>query len=346
MDSEMEKLLINRVNIESKHGDRSFILLKGDILKDDGDLIVVNTYKSDIGETVGDFVSFVSACEAKEQQVYVLENGSTISLLEKSQLNFKRMLILNTNLLEGEQLAKESYECFIKGLFSSLAALELLGYQFPTISLPILLRKGLSGNYYNEAAILINHAVEWLKRSSYTNTIRYYVYLEQDMEIWNEAIEHTLGRSVVNPNENEDSSRLRQYILGVISTFPKDEVVYKDTLVPLQIALSRDTISPHVVAAFGRKLAETFCELITGKVDVTFNTNLASMRDMAEFDSFFIQSLYQIKAFGNTSIHRTQPKYVTNEMDPDDFNILLSILIKILLVYENRIFQHRVVKKQ
>ena len=98
-------------------------------------------------------------------------------------------------------------------------------------------------------------------------------------------------------------------------------------------------ISPEVVAAFGRKLAESLCERITGNTNVTFNINLSTVKHTGNYDPFFIQCLYQIKAYGNTSIHRSKPMYGSDSLTSDDLKILLLILKKILLEYQKKIMQ-------
>ena len=254
MDNEKNNTVINKVIIESNQGDRSFTLVEGDLLQDDGDLIVVNTYENEHGEMEGDFAEVVKnkfqLIEAKERPIFYLENGGYMSLIEPAHKDSKMMLILHSKLKEGEPISKELYETMIKGLFSALVSLEISGYRFATVSFPVLLRKGINGIYDEAAATLIQHAVKWLKKSSYTNTIRYYVYLENDSVLWNESIERSLGRSVVNANIDEEMSRLRIYLLGLIYSFPKEEAVYQDTLVPLQHALNRDSDQPRSCSCF------------------------------------------------------------------------------------------------
>lgn len=330
--------MINRVIIESNRGDKSFILIKGNLLRDDGDLIVVNTYEDMNGNIIGDFSQMVKEqfhlANAKERTIFFLENGGSVNLIESSSDTSIRILILHSRLREGEPISKELYEKLIKGLFSALVSLEVSGYRFSTISLPVLLRKGISHIHNEAAAILIQHAVKWLKTSKYTNTIRYYVYEKGDQNKWNDAIEQTLGRSVVNATIDEQVSKLRIYLLALIYSFPKDEAVYQDTLVPLQNALNRELISPEVVAAFGRKLAESLCEKMTGNTKVSFNVNLSTLKKAGNLDPFFLQCLYQIKAYGNTSIHRSNPIYGSDTLTLDDLKILLIILKKILLAYQ------------
>lgn len=346
MENEKLNTVINRVIIESNKGDRSFTLVEGDLLQDDGDLIVVNTYENEHGEIEGDFAQVLKEQfhlgESQERPVFYLENGGYISFIESVDKEAKKMLILHSKLKEGEPISQQLYETMIKGLFSSLVSLEISGFAFTTVSFPVLLRKGINGVYNEAASTLIQQAVKWLKKSSCTNTIRYYVYLENDSTLWHEAIERSLGRSVVNANIDEDISRLRTYLLGLIYSFPKEEAVYHDTLVPLQNALNRDSISPEVVAAFGRKLAESLCESITGNTDVTFNINLSTIKNKENIDPFFIQCLYQIKAYGNTSIHRSKSIYGSDSLTSEDLKILLLILKKILLEYQKKIMQNRI----
>jgi hypothetical protein len=341
VDNQSSNSLINRAIIESRFGDRSFILVEGDLLKDDGDLIVVNTYRNDDGEVTGDFADVIATklemADAFERPIFFLENGGTINLIQGENKSSQKLLVIHTNLKEGQPISAELYAEMIRGLFSAIVALEVAGYRFSNISFPVLFRKGI-GSIYNEAAkTLIKYAVQWLKQSNYTNSIRYFVYIGNEVVQWNEAIERSLGRSVVNAAVDEEVSRLRLYLLGLISSFPREQAVYQDTLVPLQNALNREMISPEVVAAFGRKLAESLCETITGNTEASFNANLSAMKHSGKHDLFFIQNLYQMKAYGNTSVHRSNPIYGTDKLSSDDLKILLLILKDILGEYERNI---------
>lgn len=335
----LENNLLNKVIIESLKGDRSFVLIKGDIYKDDGELIVVNTYEES-GQIVGDFSNAkekFKLTEAKERIVFFLENGGHISILESENPSDKKLLFLHSKLNESEQTSIDLYEEMIKGLFSALVSLEVSGYKFPTISLPVLLRKKIE-NIYNEAAsVLINHASVWLKKSSFTHSIRYYVWVENDDIQWNAAIEHSLGRSPVNTLIDNELSDLRKYVLGELFTFPKVNSVYQDTIIPLQNGLNQDMISPEMIASFGRKLAESLCEMISGNSHDTFDKNLTLIKNNNLIsDTFFLQCLYQIKAYGNTSIHPTKAQNDLFKINADDLKILLLILDKIQFEYRKR----------
>ncbi|MBO1514350.1 DUF4145 domain-containing protein [Metabacillus bambusae] len=350
METSKENTLRNRVIIETNHGERSFFLVEGDLLLDDGNLMVVNSYENEYGETTGDFVDLLNihfdVDFIKEKPVFFLENGGYISLVEtltNKGLDKRMILILHSKLEEGKAINRSIYESLIKGLFSALTSLELTGYKFESVSFPVLLRKGLNGIYNEAAEVLIKYAVEWLKKSIHTNTIRYYVFHHDEVELWNKAIEYSLGRSIVYAKENEINI-LRYYILGLIYSFPKEESVYHDTLIPLQNALNRDQISPEIVAAFSRKLAESLCELITNHYDVSFDTNISTLKKNGNIDPIFIQCLYQIKAFGNTSIHRSRPNFGTDKIIAEDLKILLFILKKLLIKYEEILVLNRVLE--
>lgn len=337
--------LLNRVNVETNYGDRSFFLINGDLLLDDGDLYIVNTYENSSGEKYGDFVSLIKekyqASYLNDKPIYYLKDGGYIGLsIPKDRNRNPILLFVHTKLKEGEEISKDLYESIIKGIYASLASLELSGYQFHTISFPVLLRKGISHIYKDAASILIKNSISWLKKSLSTNTIRYYVYLKEDAEEWNQALDGALGRKAIDPNYDEEVSGLRNFILSLINYFPKQSILYEDTILPLQNTLMRENISPEIVASFGRKLAESLSEEMLGQQSISFNKNLKLLEDL-QFDPLFIQTLYQIRSFGNSSIHRSKITYGINTMETEDLKILLIIIKKLIVYYQEKVWSNR-----
>ncbi|MEK4230855.1 hypothetical protein [Solibacillus sp. FSL H8-0538] len=320
-----ENLLINQVLIESKYGNRSFNLILGDLLQDDGQLLVLNVYEED-GAPDGDFMPFIEQHKNNEKPLIFLRNGGIITFINAQQ----PILVVYSKLQEGIPISPTMYDEFIQSIFSAVLRLELEGKQFNTIALPVIFRKGIGAIYEDAANTLISYAAKWLKQSQFTKSIRYYVYLKDDMPVWDAALNTALGRMIIDLSEHGELQQIRRVVLSEIERFSKQHVAYQDTLIPIRDALERPQMTVEVIAAFTRKLAETLCVELTGDAHATFDANIFTLIQQKIHSQLFIQRLYLVKAFGNSSIHRATTENYPIQTTIDDLKILLIILLQLI----------------
>jgi hypothetical protein len=331
----------NRVIVESFKGDRAFLLLEGDIFIEPADTYVFNTYKNMDMEVSGSLIDrlrdLYQQDEISDTPFYFTKNGVTVNRLQLDK--GRNVLLLHSGLFEHENLSLEQYKTFIEIVFTSLTALEAYGERLETIAFPVLLRNGLTSIYRDAIKILVEKATEWLKTSDSTKVIKYVLYEDGDADKWNDHLDHVLGRTVIKVNE---SSELRQYqnkALSILQRFNPNVAYWNDTLLPIQDALQRKDFRPEVLAAFSRKLLEVYSHdlnEVDGNEASSLEGNLSIIRkknkELTEWD---IQMLYQIRSFGNPSIHRTDQLVGPSTMNEKDVMILLICLCRLLeIVYE------------
>ncbi|MEH6934258.1 hypothetical protein [Bacillus sp. JJ783] len=345
--------IINRVIVDSTFGDRSFLLCKGDLLESSGDgAIVITTYKNESGQIYGELVESIrqrmNIDTLKIDPFYHVNDqvfiGYTI-LQEGKQDKF--VLTINFNRTHDILFSKEEYEELIEGVFATLAALEFSGYRFSSIALPVIGRKGLVGNYSAEITTLLEHATRWLKKSKYTKTIYYCIYLDEDVEIWNATLNQVLGRSIIPLHYSKEMDQIQKELLNILDSIPKSDAFWEDTFLPLRTALQRvNEIQFETLAAFGRKFAENTCQNLcelTGTGTELFDMNLRNIKNNNVLNRSMSQYMYGLRSFGNPAIHRTATLIGENRPTEEDIYVLLLMLRKILKLYGLLIYNQKLI---
>ncbi|MEI2363394.1 hypothetical protein [Priestia megaterium] len=331
----MKNEVKNRVIVESDGGDRAFLLLEGDIFRERADVYIFNSYKNDIGMLLHTLRDHYQE-ELPESPFYFSPDGTVVN-----RINLKDgrvILVLHSEMIEHTALTAEQYNNFIKIVFTSLTALESYGEKFETIAFPVLLRNSLNNIYSEAVEILIEASTYWLKMSDHTKLIKYVLFENGDAELWNEKLNLVLGRSVMDIHEFSELRQYRDRALSILKQIDNKYIFWEDTLLPIQDSLQRNDFRPEVVAAFSRKLLEVYCYEM-GKADGKHNGSLEEclsyMRNNRLLNQWDIQTLYQIRSFGNPSIHRPDPVIGPKGMNEKDVTILLIDLCKLLeLLYE------------
>lgn len=317
--------LINQVLVESPAGNKAFNLILGDILQDDGQLTILNVYEDETG-IVGDFSVQVLAQQQNERVIGYLHDGGRITFVEAP----KCIITIYVKKNEHEAITEEEYAQYIQAIFSAIMHVELIGYTCQTIALPVLFRKAIKAIHAEAIHVLIKQAERWLEKSLHTTSIRYYVYLPQDMEMWNQALNQVLGRAFIDVSEAGDLQQIRRLLLIEMERFSQYHPIYHDTLLPLKSALERPQLTMEVIAAFARKLAESLCEELVGQAGNSFDTNIYQLRQQGHYSAVFIQRLYVVKAFGNSAVHRQINDYAFMPVQSDDLQILLLIILQLI----------------
>lgn len=326
-----KNVLKNRVIVESKEGDRSFLLLEGDIFAERADVYIFNTYKGNSGILLRELKNRCQKDELYESPFYFSANTSRVGKIKLD--DGRTILMLHSELAEQEDITIEQYEIQLNTVFTSLTALESLGKRFETVAFPILLRNSLSNIYTKAVGSLIEKATQWLKESEYVSTIKYVLYEKGDAEVWDEHLNKALGRRMMNAAEFSDILHYRDKALSMLSQIDQRYIHWGDTLLPIQNALQSKKFSPEVVAAFSRKFLEVYCfekNKMEGRHKDGLDDYLKFMRQNKLLNPFVMQNLYQIRSFGNPSIHRPNPLKGRKVMNEKDVTILLICLCKLL----------------
>ncbi|MFK4997137.1 hypothetical protein ACI2OX_04680 [Bacillus sp. N9] len=240
---------------------------------------------------------------------------------------------MHTEIVEYESITLEQYQLYIDAVFTSLQALEAYGYHFESIALPVLLRNGIQSIHEEAIKRLIENAAAWLKTSAHTKVIKYVLYKDHDSRLWNDHLDKVLGRKIAHVNK--ESTIYRNQVLSLLQRFDQNIPYWNDTLLPIRNALERKDFRPEVLAAFSRKLLEVFCHDFNkaqNSSETTLDGYLAFIRKNKLLNEWDIQTFYQIRSFGNPSIHRPDPVIGPKSMNENDITILLLSLYKLLTI--------------
>lgn len=326
----------NRVIVENPAGDRAFILLEGDIFQERAEVYVFNAYHHDGGKLLADLRQMYGFDEIIETPFYCAPNGATVAKVRLA--SGRIILILRTELIEHKQISAGDYKTFIDIVFTSLMALETMGDKFESIAIPVLFRNGIAAIYPEAIKILAEKSTEWLKKSDNTKAIKMVLFKENDAEIWSENLNDVLGRRTVDSREQASLNDFKHRALTTLQLMSKKLPYWEDTLLPLQEAVDRRDFRPEVIAAFSRKLLEVYCiELCNtkGGQSGSLDAALKYIRNNALLNAWEIQNLYQIRSFGNPSIHRSETLIGPIAMNDRDITILLINVCRLLdMIYD------------
>ena len=314
--------LVNQVLVETKAGNRSVNLMQGDILQDDGQLTVLNVYE-EAGVITGDFSAQLQ--DVEERVMRYNHDGGHISYSDGA----KRRITIYVKKKEQDEMLIEDYEYYIQSVFSVIMLLELEGCEFQTIALPVLFRKTILPIHEQAIQVLLKQAEHWLEQSLHTRAIRYYVYLPEDMELWNTSLDNVLGRPSLDISEVGEVQQIRQLLVKELDQFSQFDAIYWDTLMPLRDVLQKPQLTLEVVAAFARKLAEGLCEQLFGIEENSFDLQIRYLSLQKKVDHTFIQQLYLVKAFGNSAVHRTN-RLQLMQTKVEDLQILLLLILQLI----------------
>lgn len=317
-------MLINEVIIDSMRGEKTFCLVQQDLFTGQHDLTVLNVYGKD-REIVGDFAEYVRTL-TNGRVLSVLDDGEKIVYYEAPN----KVLVIFGKDDENAAISPEKYAASIQALFAAVWRLEMEGVHFETMALPVIFRKAIATIHPYAIEQLIEKASKWLEKSFYTQSIKYYIYLEQDAAAWNEAMNTALGRTAITLEAEGAIANLRRMIISEIELFPSKHRLYVDTLTPLKRSLHSKLVTIEVVAAFSRKLTEAYCEMLTGQASATFDQNLFFLKENKMLSPIFIQQMYLIKNFGNSAVHRSQPFNSPYAFVSEDLKILLLLTYIVL----------------
>ncbi|MCP2033523.1 hypothetical protein L1279_000506 [Planomicrobium sp. HSC-17F08] len=327
----------NRVIVETPEGDRAFLLLEGDIFQERADVYVFNSYSGDSGMLMDKLKEQYRQEKIPEMPFYFSKDGTKVGkiTLEDGRI----ILMLHSNLMEHEAISSAQYNSFIENVYTSLTALETIGKRFETVAFPILLRNGISAIYPEAIKILVEKSTRWLKSSENTKAVKYVLYESGDAKLWNENLNAVLGRRAVNIDQSPELYQYKNKVLSILQLLDKKLPYWEDTLLPIRNALQQKEFRPEVVAAFSRKLLEVYCSDLSGATNhfQRLDDYLQYLQKNKLLNIWDVQTLYQIRSFGNPSIHRPTTIIGPQSMDEKDTAILLICLYRLLeMIYESQ----------
>ena len=339
--------VLKKLLLDTMYGDRSFLLIQGDLMQDEGDVIIITIHDQDSnlqGELFESVKEKFGIGKWEEKLIYNLDDHGWIGKVVYDHLDGGHnpvILTMHTGLPEGTTFEIEAYEKYVKGTFAALAALEFDGSKFRELSLPVLIRKGLENNYEEAIQCLIKHATNWLKSSKNGETIKYYIYQPQDAIKWEESMEAVLSRTYISYSKSGIINQLRKEIIKQIDTYKKDKFLWEEVLIDLRssLATEKDEISSTTKIA-GRKLAEVIVKSICNKHNIPNDSDLAAMiaklKNTNIIPDLAAQYLHSLRIYGNKKAHIDNSEKIEHpikKLFEEDGIILLSTILRTLLYY-------------
>ena len=325
---------VNAVSIETPHGLRTFELFAGDIFSHAADLLVISTsHRRDRPAQLVTLLKELYDFEADLSEPFVRfgEGVSACSQPANSNTPFEHLLTMCVAPPRMQEHPAEFYDRAIRSTFATIAALEFLGHEFRTISLPVLVRKGIA-DYSPAVRSLLRHALAWLRQSRGTQAVRYFVLDPDELAEWDEAMNFSLGRTYVDSQGEAVLDGLCREIVRQIDGGGLHRH-FEELEAPLRGAVAQpDRLCVQTIAAFGRKLAEMTTEQLCRDLDLPIArdlmTNIESVRNSNMLAGWITSYLHSLRVFGNEGIHSLSSKrsVVPSGLSPED---LMSILCAI-----------------
>ena len=325
---------VNAVSVETPHGLRTFELFAGDIFSHSADLLVISTsHRRDKPAQLVTLLKdlFHFDVDLSEPLINFGEGVSACSQTANSHTPFTHLLTMCVAPPRMQEHPAEFYDRAIRSTFATIAALEFLGHEFKTISLPVLVRKGIE-DYSPAVRSLLRHALAWLRQSHGTQAVRYFVLDPEELAEWDAAMNFSLGRTYVDTQGEAVLDGLcreivRQIDGGVLNRH------FDELQAPLRGAVAQpDRLCVQTIAAFGRKLAEQMTEQLCRDLDLPIArdlmTNIEAVRNSKMLASWIASYLHSLRVFGNEGVHSLSSKrhVVPSGLSPED---LMSILCAI-----------------
>ena len=230
----------------------------------------------------------------------------------------------------------------VRGIFASIAALEYLEHTFSTVSLSAIYGQRLQKEhdhgedlYPSIAESLIRHALHWLKNSNHTHTIQFVVYREDELKVWDAAMNTCLGRSLIAAGTDGVIKSLCQEITQQATSQPN--ALLQGALEPLANALARsDKLYVQSICVFGRKLVEEMLQVLMPlgglKIQKELMNNIDALERSRRVAPWITSYMHSLRVFGNEEVHAKpqSPEYRPSRMDKGDLISALSAIRALL----------------
>jgi hypothetical protein len=325
---------VNAVSVETPTGLRTFELYEGDIFSQSSDLLVISTdpqrdKPGQLIEVLQDRFQF-----QVETGCNFMDLGGGIAACTQNGEGAAPFGKLLTMCIAPPRLQKDPaafYDRAIRSTFAAVAALEFLGCEFKTVSLPVLVRQGIE-EYAPAVRSLLKHALAWLRQSRHTQSVRYYILNPRELAEWDAAMNTFLGRTYVDTDSEAAFTSLSRDIVHQIDGGSLAGY-FSELEAPLRKAVADpDRLCVQTIATFGRKLAELITEQLCRDLDLPIArdllTNIETVRNSNMLAGWISSYLHSLRVFGNEGVHSLAAKrsVVPARLSSED---LLSILCAI-----------------
>jgi hypothetical protein len=343
--------LVNSTTVESATGLRSINLYQGDICAATDELLVISSHAGNdsltgmvvdaLTEKYSLDFSLLAPVVTLEDHPYVGTFRNQLKCLDQTH-PAKEILVVR---IPGAEVVKKSssepmevYDEAVWTLFGALAAWEQKGVCFSSMAMPLLAgRRGYPEQQIME--VILRRSANWLKSSQTMKSINLYLYSEQQLKTWSDAMNSALGRRVIDSAKDSIVQALRDEILvlikssGKLTLSPLGEVVD-----PLANTLSEKQICLQQVSTIGRKLVEVIVDQLITERKLESKGTLVNNITMLNYEQviapWIASHFHALRVFGNETVHaKSEVKYRPKSLQDDDLVAVLTSLRSVLQFY-------------
>lgn len=341
---QLEPQVIHELTIDTANGDRQFELVYGNLLAVWTDLWVTTVYEENQGELFHSIKELLGIHhDVHERQIIPLRNGGYIGFIDHPK---QKLVTVHLHKREGSAIHREEFEHIIQATFSAIAVLTYEGYFFREISIPVIGKKGLHQKEYESSLKwFIHSAVNYLKFSSSTEKIKYYVHIKEDVPMWDQAITQLFAKNVMNPpNITLFSISLRGKIIELIESFPNidrpsikevldaiNEEIKNNDLLDYSLLLKRADVLVDYLLKDLYKLGGISCPRSIPNYRLSHKQVAYLQKEEPIPDSFF-NYLITIRILKDKQYFQTGTRV---ESDSDEKVLFLLFLQRILTFYQD-----------
>ncbi len=336
------------MSVETPTGFRTFNLIDGNITETKDPLLIASSWE--IFDSVGGLVidSLVSSHDVDFKKLKPIVNlGNGVGTFEVGASNDFlpwRLLVVGLPGVEGMgEPSPDILKLYSEGvwtLFGSLAALEIRGENYTSMSIPVL---GGNREYPPEfvASTLLKQSMEWLKTSKSMTTINAWIYDKTMLTVWIEAMDSVLHRRTISSTADSVAQALKSEILVEIqSSEPYSSSPFRESSVGITRELQSDEVSIQRLATFGRILIEQIVREIVLSEGLSWNGNLfegiSQLTKHKKIAPWIISHFHTLRVLGNETVHGSpDDHYVPADLQDSDLVPVLACLSRILSFWKS-----------
>ncbi|HGH7177966.1 TPA: hypothetical protein ACJMKL_000102 [Bacillus luti] len=330
-----ERLLLHELTVDVPSGKRSFFIYKGDMSQAKATVFFVIAHGLSLdesGELYEAFDNEFSLSTSKEKKLLSLSSGGWIGIINQKQQN-KTFLILHTNKKEGTRYSLDLLEEYIKGCFLALTLLEYKGFELKDVCLPVIGRKGIETEHHLVAInMMIQYATNWLRDTSCCEKLSYFLYVQQDNDVWMNSLEKALKGTNIAPDFDEIIRNLRKKIVSEINNISVKNDFYTSALNGIKQELEKREDSSRNVAVLCKSLIieinKDICR-IAGMPVSSFRKNIIEIKRNKVVEEWMINHFIILYEYNEDGRDNT-PLYGPKTLEKDDIAIMYFTLLRVI----------------
>ena len=190
MQPYLSNSLLKEFSIETKGAKKLLSVYKGNLMEDDSMIFALPVYeheenKGQLYRSILERDPFISSRERK-----ILAGGPAGWVGSAPAMKGdKQLFFIHSYMEEGENFTLTQLHDFLKVTFSAISAFLYEGNREGAVALPVLFRKGIQSEGYNEFIhLFLYEAAKFLKRTPSAQAVKIFIWNEEDAMIWENVV--------------------------------------------------------------------------------------------------------------------------------------------------------------